>query len=193
MRQLIVLVGLPGSGKSILAQGKTGWVVVSRDLIRREVFASSYPASYEVAVDRIFSTMIVEAVETAAETVCIDDINLMARDRKTYVELARLTDREPVAIVLPNDDRDVLYGRAEHALQMLRASSPRINVPHFPRERFDAMSRCYEAVHPEEGFSRILIHEELPDLPESIAPDHAPQRGRKKSGDRQHPIPLFTS
>lgn len=193
MRQLIVLVGLPGSGKSILAEGKPGWVVVSRDLIRREVFASSYPAAYEVAVDRIFSTMIIEAVETAAETVCIDDLNLVARDRRSYVELARMTDREPMAIVLPNADGDVLYGRAERALEMLRGSSPRIDVPRFPRERFDAMSRCYEAVHPEEGFSRILIEKELPALPEPIAPDPSSQREKKKSRDRQHPIPLFAS
>ena len=42
MRQLVVLVGLPGSGKTLFHQKKSDWVVVSKDVIRQSIFGRSF-------------------------------------------------------------------------------------------------------------------------------------------------------
>ncbi len=191
MRQLVVLVGLPGSGKTSYQQKKSRWAVVSRDVIRQSIFGCSYEPEVEDAVDRIFSAAVVEAAETSADTVCIDDLNLLRNERSAYVDLARITGREPVAVVFPCDPVDELYRLVQHQLDLLKTSSSRIRVAAFPRDRFDAMLRCYEAVHPDEGFARISKEDSLPMVSGITAPEVAPRKEKKRRQEKQHPIPLF--
>jgi predicted kinase len=192
MRQLVVMVGLPGSGKSLYLEERRSMVIVCRDMIRQEVFSCTYASEYEESIDRIFSSMVIEAVQSPASTVCIDDLNLLRSERRPYVELGRLSDRETVAVVMPHTPVDVLYARVCQQMENLRIHRPRIDVRMLSRERFGAMARCYEAVRPEEGFSRVLVQETLPQTAVRAVPGSRSRARKRETGDtRQRPIPLF--
>lgn len=193
MRQLVVLVGLPGSGKTALHQKESDWVVVSKDVIRQSVFRRSYEPEYEDAVDRIFSATLIEAAESSVDIVCVDDLNLLRKERKSYIELGEMTGREPIAVVMPYDPIDEIYQLVQSQLEELTKRSPRIRVATFPRDRFDAMLRCYEAVLPDEGFSRIRREEKLPLVSGITKPQIVVRRERKKREEKQNPIPLFAA
>jgi len=194
MKQLVVLVGLPGSGKTAYQKKRPEWAVVSRDVIRTSIFACSFEPEYEDAVDRIFACAAIEAIESSAPTVCIDDLNLLRKDRRAYIEWARMTDREPIAVVLPYDPADLVYQAALQQLETLKATSPDLQVSTLPRDRFDAMLRCYEAVRPDEGFSKILRVEALPRVQPKGA-DTAPvsRRQRRRVRESDAAIPLFAA
>lgn len=192
MRQLVVLVGLPGSGKTALHEKKTGWVVVSKDVIRQSVFRHSYEPAYEETVDRIFSTTLIETAESSAEIVCVDDLNLLRKERRAYIELGQMTGRETLAVVMPYDPIDDIYQLVQYQLKELASGSPTLRVASFPRERFDAMLRCYEAVLPGEGFARIERETRLP-LISGITNPRAIARRERKREEKQNPIPLFAA
>ena len=193
MRQLVVLVGLPGSGKTAFHQKKSDWTVVSRDVIRRCIFGHSFEPEFEDVVDRIFSAALIETAESSSEVVCIDDLNLLRKERQSYVELGQMTGRETVAIVMPHDPIDEIYQLVQFQLEELEKSSSRMKVAAFSRDRFDAMLRCYEAVQPEEGFARIMREEALPLVSGITKPDTVIRSKRRKREEKQQPIPLFAA
>lgn len=191
MRQLVVLVGMPGSGKTAFHQKKSDWVVISKNVIRQSMFGHSFEPEFEDAVDRIFAAALIETTESSAEVVCVDDLNLLRKERRSYVELGQLTGRETVAVVMPYDPIDELYQLVQFQLEELKKNSPKMRVAKFPRDRFDAMLRCYEAVQPEEGFTRIMHEEELLRVSGITKPGIGIRRERKKREEKQNPIPLF--
>jgi predicted kinase len=193
MKKLVVLVGLPGSGKTAYQEKQSDWAVVSRDVIRQSVFKCSFESAFEDAVDRIFASAVLEAMESSAQTVCIDDLNLLRKDRRSYVEWARMTEREAVAVVMPYDPADSIYQLAQQRLETLREGSPQIRVASFPRDRFDAMLRCYEAVRPEEGFSEIVRVEDLPQRQAEASRLVPARRERRRQRDSKNAIPLFAA
>ena len=193
MRQLVVLVGLPGSGKTAFHQKKSDWVVVSKDVIRQSIFRRSYEPEFESTVDRIFSAALIETAESSTDVVCIDDLNLLRKERLAHVELGQMTGRETIAIVMPYDPIDELFQLVQFQLQELGKNSPKIKVAKFPRDRFDAMLRCYEAVQPEEGFSRILREEMLPLVSGITKPEIVLRRETRKREEKRNPIPLFAA
>lgn len=193
MRQLVVMVGLPGSGKTALHQKKSDWVVVSKDVIRQSVFRRSYEPEFEDAVDRIFLSTLIETAESSADIVCVDDLNLLRKERSAYIELGEMTGREPIAVVMPYDPIDEIYQMVQLQLKELAKHSPKVKVGTFPRDRFDAMLRCYEAVLPGEGFSRILREEKLSMASGTTEPQPVIRRERKKREEKQNPIPLFAA
>ena len=191
MRQLVVLVGLPGSGKTAFQQKKSNWAIVSKDAIRQAVFGCSYAPEFEDAVDRIFSTTLIEAVESSADVVCVDDLNLLRKERRAYVDLGRMVQRETVAVVLPYAPVDQIFQLAQYQLRTLEEQTQQLTVSAFPRDRFDAMLRCYEAVLPEEGFSRILREDALPLVSGITKPEVAPRNEIRRREEKRNPIPLF--
>jgi predicted kinase len=193
MRQLVVLVGVPGSGKTALYQKKLDWVVVSKDVIRQSMFGYSYEPEFEDAVDRIFASALIEATESSADVVCIDDLNLLRRERRSYIELGQMTNRETIAVVMPYEPVEEIYQLVQLQLTELEKNSPRVRVVPLPRDRFDAMLRCYEAVQPEEGFARILREDRLPRRSGSTKPEAALRREPRRSEERTNPIPLFAA
>jgi hypothetical protein len=193
MRQLVVLVGLPGSGKTALHKKKSDWVVVSKDVIRQSIFGRSFEPEFEEVVDRIFLAALIETAESSADIVCIDDLNLLRKERKSYIELGQMTKREPIAVVMPYDPVDEIYQLVQFQLKELEKSSPRMRVATFPRDRFDAMLRCYEAVLPDEGFARIMREEKLPLVSGITKPQIVVRSERKKREEKQNPIPLFAA
>jgi predicted kinase len=193
MRQLVVMVGLPGSGKTALHQKNSDWAVVSKDVIRQSVFRRSYEPEFEDAVDRIFLSTLIETAESSAEVVCVDDLNLLRKERKAYIELGEMTGRQLVAVVMPYDPIDEIYQRVELQLNELSKSFPKMRVTTFPRDRFDAMLRCYEAVLPDEGFSQILREEKLSLVSGVTELQPVVRRERKKREEKRNPIPLFAA
>lgn len=193
MRQLVVLVGLPGSGKTAFHQKKSDWVVVSKDVIRQFMFGHSFEPEFEDAVDRIFSAALIETAESSADVVCVDDLNLLRKERRSYVELGQLTGRETVAVIMPYDPIDEIYQLVRFQLEELEKNSPKMRVAKFPKDRFDAMLRCYEAVQPEEGFARIMHEEKLPMVSGITKPEIVIRRETRKREEKQNPVPLFAA
>jgi len=193
MKQLVILVGLPGSGKTAFHAKKADWVVVSKNAIRQSVFRHSYEPEFEAPVDRIFSSTLIETLESSAEVVCVDDLNLLRKERKAYIDLGKMTNRETVAVVMPYAPVDEIYQLAQFQLSELETNSPRTKVSTFPRDRFDAMLRCYEAVKPEEGFSQIICEERLPLVSGITKPELVVRREKRRREEKQNPIPLFAA
>lgn len=189
-RQLVVLVGLPGSGKTSFRKRRPQWAVVSADEVRRTVFHCDYDPAYEDAVKRIFAATLVEVVESSVAVVCVDSTNLTRAERQPLVEVARLTGREPIAHVMPVLSLDVLYARKQEELQVLSREHPEIRVNGFPRDRYEAVYRRYEDVGDDEGFTQV-VREVLPVLPRREA-----RRLRRAPAERvsdPEPLPLFVS
>lgn len=182
MKRLVVLVGLPGSGKTAFRQRHPEWAVVSKDAIRWEIFRANDAPRHEDVVDRVFAATLVEVVDSDAETVCVDDLNLTRAVRRELIDVARLAGREPVAHVMPPAPLDELLDRARRNLDRLSLGNPDVAVTALSQDRFDAFVRSYEPVEPGEGFVRV----EAGMLPEPVNP--APKRKRIA---RREPLPLF--
>ena len=187
MRQLVVLVGLPGSGKTAFQREHPEWAVVSRSAIREWMFRSTYDPAAEGIVDRVFQAALVEAVDSAAEVVCIDEPNLTRADRQPLVELAQLSGREPRAHVLPMPSPDALYERLERNLKRLALEKPYLRLSAFPRKAFADLAARYEPVEPEEGFASVTYVS-------GSAPASVPRTSsRGRAAPARDPLPLFTS
>ncbi len=187
MKQLVVLVGLPGSGKTAYQCEHPDWVVVSRSAIRQTMFRSSFDAPVEETVNRIFHAALVEAVDSPADVVCIDEPNLTRGERVPFVELARLSGRECIAHVMAVESPDAAYERMQRNLKRLAFEKPHLRVRSFPRRAYDALSDRYEPVEDAEGFSTV----ERPAAPMvvGVGAYAAPARARLE----REPLPLFTS
>ncbi len=188
MKQLVVLVGLPGSGKTAYQCDHPDWVVVSRSAIRQAMFRCSYDATVEKTVDRIFHLALVEVLESAADIICVDEPNLTSSERATFVELARLAGRQPVAHVMPEIPIDVAYERMQRNLRRLAAERPHHRVHAFPRKAYDTLASAYEMVEEAEGFDAI----ERAVAPASLAQRPAAGATSRVRSERA-PLPLFTS
>ena len=191
MRQLAVLVGLAGSGKTTFRDHRPEWAVVSKDDIRRSIFHRDFDLKYESAVTNIFAAMLVEAVESPAEVVCVDNTNLTRAERQELIEVARASGRQPIAYVMPPAPLDCLYERKLHQLEVLAADNSGIVVGGFPRERYVMMYNRYEEVSEDEGFATVF--KEVAPLRSRKVRRARPARRRRARPLRQlDPLPLFS-
>ena len=156
MRQLVVLVGVSGSGKTTFRLQHPEWVVVSKDVIRRTVFHRDYDPVFEDSVEGIFASTLIETVESEAEVVCVDNTNLTAQERRRLIEVGSLAGRETVAYVMRMLSADELYERKKRQLEGLAEAFPDLVVSGFERERFDVFYHLYEPPLETEGFDRIV-------------------------------------
>lgn len=189
MKRLIVLVGLPGSGKTAFQKRHPEWAVVSKDAIRRGIFHCNHAPEYEDVVDRVFAAALVEVIGSDAEVVCVDDLNLTCDTRVELIELARLAGREAVVYVMPFEPLDELFSRAQRNLEWLSASEPHVRVADLPRVRFEELVGSYDPVDVREGFARVATIDVLGAEEASAAsPKGAPRRRRV---EKREPLPLF--
>lgn len=188
---MVVLVGPAGSGKTTFRNRHPEWAVVSKDDIRRSVFHRDFDLLYEDAVTNIFAATLVEAVESPAEVVCVDNTNLTRAERGELIDVARASERVPVAYVMPSAPRDLLYKRKLAQLKLLASGNPGIVVGGFPEERYTMMYNRYEEVSENEGF--VKIFKEVEPLPSPKKRNvRAARKRRTNTLRRLDALPLFS-
>ncbi len=188
MKELVVLVGLPGSGKTSFRNRHPEWAVVSKDDIRRNVFHRDFDLEYEDAVNRIFAAMLVEAVDSPVQVVCVDNTNLTRAERAPLIEVAKISGRLPIAYVMPILPWKTLYARKLQQLEELSHARPDIRIGGFPEERYEMMYHRYEEVSEEEGFARVFRDVEV--IPAANR-SRRQRRVRAKVPNKLEPLPLF--
>ncbi len=190
MRQLVVLVGPAGSGKTTFRDRHPEWAIVCKDDIRRGVFHRDFDATYEDTVSKIFAAVLIEAVESPADVVCVDSTNLTRAERSPLIEVAQACGRSPVAYVMPLAPLEDLYQRKLQQLSELASQNPQIVVGGFPKERYARMFDSYEAVTAGEGFDRV-VYEVPVARTQSETKARKPRRARRKAINQLKPLPLF--
>ncbi len=186
MKQLVVLVGLPGSGKTAYQREHPDWVVVSRAAIRQTMFRLTFDPAVETTVDRVFHAALIEAVDSCAEVVCVDEPNLAPAERARWVEVARLAGRQPIACVMPEECAESSYERMQRNLKRLAVEQPHLRIPTFPRAAYDALAAGYEPVGEGEGFAEIR------QAPRAALVRPAVRQAARVRPERE-PLPLFSS
>jgi predicted kinase len=190
MKQLIVLVGLPGSGKTAYQREHPDWVVVSRAPVRQSMFRCSFDVACEETVDRIFHVALIEALDSSADVVCIDEPNLSCEERAPFIELARLSKREPIAHVMVEVPSEVAYERMQRNLKRLAFEKPHLRVRAFPRKAYDLVASRYEPVGEDEGFMRV---EKVGAATFAKSQLQAPTASASRGRPEREPLPLFSS
>ena len=192
MKQLVVLVGPAGSGKTTFQKQYPEWAVVSKDDIRRTIFHRDFDLDYENTVERIFAATLVEAVDSPAEVVCVDNTNLKRSERQTLIEVAHLSDRKPTVYVMPTRPLEEMYERKKQQLAQLAQDHRHIQVNGFPRERYELIYQQYEEVKDDEGFSKVIHVASVPALPSRPAKRvRKARRPRTRGIAELKPLPLF--
>jgi len=194
MRQLVVLVGVAGSGKTTFRLQHPDWIIVSKDVIRQTVFHRDYDPVFEDSVEGIFGSTLIETVESEADVVCVDNTNLTVEERRRLIEVGKLAGREIVAYVMRLLSADELYDRKTRQLEELADTFPDLVVRGFERERFEMFYQQYEPPLETEGFDRIIA-DVVPVAPRRrrTQRDHV-KRVRKRSEigvTSLDPLPLF--
>ena len=190
MKKLVVLVGLPGSGKTAFQERHPEWAIVSKDAVRRGVFHCNYAPEYEEVIERIFAATLVEVVESDAEIVCVDDLNLTRGGRAELIELAQVAGREAVAYVMPSKPLDELFARTQRNLERLCVSEPHARVSALSRGRFEEFVGSYDPVDVREGFARVEAITAL-DAPEGSKGSSERVSRRRRRVEKREPLPLF--
>lgn len=89
-RQLIMMIGLPASGKSTLAEKfvEAGWVRLNKDALRLELYGDEANLGDVKEVNRLFYSRLEEALK-AGRNVLVDNLNFNESYRKGPIEMAR--------------------------------------------------------------------------------------------------------
>lgn len=86
--KIVVLVGLPGSGKSTYA-AQMGWTSLSSDAIRRLLADDETDQTIHERVFETLRYLLRQRLEIGRAVTCIDATNLKPEERKPYVEMGR--------------------------------------------------------------------------------------------------------
>ena len=95
--RIVVLTGLPGSGKSTWAAGQPG-TALSSDEIRRLLTDDVTNQQVHRRVFRILRQLLAQRLELRRPVTYIDATNLTPWERRPYIELAQLHDARAEAV-----------------------------------------------------------------------------------------------
>lgn len=136
--KVIILTGLPGSGKTTLAQSMPGYVIVNQDTL----------GSREACVAMLHNAL------KCGNNVIVDRTNINAYQRKYFLDVAKEFNVEIESLVLvtsPNTCISRIVTRLDH---------PTINQNVSQERKIDIVKRfeqSYEAPSLEEGFDSITF------------------------------------
>lgn len=88
--QLVMMIGLPASGKSTLAEKfvEAGWVRLNKDALRQELYGDEAELGDMKVINRLFYSRLEEALK-AGRNVLVDNLNFNMFYRKGPIEMAR--------------------------------------------------------------------------------------------------------
>jgi predicted kinase len=93
---IVLLVGLPGSGKSTWASGKKG--VLSTDALRELLADDPTDQTIHARVFRVLRDVLKHRLALKRPVTYIDATNLTPKERRPYIKLAQLFDCEIEAV-----------------------------------------------------------------------------------------------
>ena len=100
MKKLVMMIGLPGSGKSTIANRNEGQsLVLSTDAIRGELFGDD---NIQRSPDKVFETVkrrIVESLNGGCDTVVMDATNLRKKNRIPFIAEIRARVNSDIKVV----------------------------------------------------------------------------------------------
>lgn len=138
----MLLVGLPGSGKSTWASGKSG--VLSSDAVRELLADDPGDQSIHARVFRVIRDLLKHRLQLKRPVTYIDATNLTPKERRPYIRLAALFDGEIEAVFF-----DV------PVQECMRRNRGRGRI--VPDEVIQAMAAKLVAPDEKEGFSRVTV------------------------------------
>lgn len=138
--RVVLLVGLPGSGKSTWAAGKPG--VLSSDALRELLADDPDNQNIHARVFRVLRDVLKHRLELKRPVTYIDATNLTLKERRPYIKLAHSLDADIEALFF-----DV---PTEECMRRNQARNRKV-----PAEVIQAMSRKLIPPDPIEGFSSV--------------------------------------
>jgi predicted kinase len=138
----VLLVGLPGSGKSTWAIGKSG--VLSSDALRELLVDDPNNQDIHARVFRLLRGLLKQRLELKRPVTYVDATNLTPDERRPYIKLARLFECEIEALFF-----DV------PASECMRRNRGRTRV--VPEDVIIKMAVRLVAPDIREGFSRVSV------------------------------------
>ncbi|MFC2099879.1 AAA family ATPase [Candidatus Bipolaricaulota bacterium] len=191
MRELVVLVGPPASGKTAVQRSHPEWVVVSKNEFRACMFRALYETADEETVDRVFSAALVEAISSDADVVCVDDLNLSSATRGSLIEMARLSGRRPIAHVMPPMSINEIEAGIRENVHRLRRELPHMKIAGPSIQALELMLANYTHVAVTEGFFDIVLHESADPAALVLGEGDSARPKPRQRRERREPLPLF--
>ncbi len=141
--RIIVLVGLPGSGKSYWAK-EQNLPVLSSDAIREMLTGDAANQNANRVVFGVLRSLLIARIKAGAPVTCVDTTALTRRERRSFVRIAEMWDCEIEAVFF-DVPLDVCKARNDARRRI---------VPQDVMERFAARLRPPSM---DEGFSRVTV------------------------------------